>query len=138
MPGVRPGSEQEPGADEPGPAAAGEPDPGPAEAAAGPSEAPVEAAEEVPGETATAEGVPAEAPAAAPPGPADPAPLGVGRTPTGVPDVDARLDRLADADDLPVSSHLEVYEDVHQGLRDTLTALDRRPGPPAPPAAPSP
>ncbi|WP_246096100.1 hypothetical protein [Streptomyces botrytidirepellens] len=120
MPGVRPGPEQEPGADEPVAAAAGEPDPGPAEA-------PVEAAEEVPG----------EAPGEAPPGPADPAPLGVGRTPTGVPDVDARLDRLADADDLPVSSHLEVYEDVHRGLRDTLTALDRRPGPPAPPA-PSP
>nr|WP_257232588.1 hypothetical protein [Streptomyces sp. Rer75] len=86
----------------------------------------------MPGEAA--EGAPREAP----PGPADPAPLGVGRTPTGVPDVDARLDRLADADDLPVSSHLEVYEDVHRGLRDTLTALDRRPGPPAPPAAPSP
>ncbi|WP_063737415.1 hypothetical protein [Streptomyces sp. RTd22] len=83
------------------------------------------------------EGAPGETSGEAPPGPADPAPLGVGRTPTGVPDVDARLDRLADADDLPVSSHLEVYEDVHQGLRDTLTALDRRPGPPAPPA-PSP
>ncbi|WP_421111081.1 hypothetical protein [Streptomyces sp. NEAU-S77] len=132
MPGVRPGPEQEPGADEPGAEAAGEPDPGPAQAAPGPSEAPVEAAGEVPGEAA--EGAPREAP----PGPADPAPLGVGRTPTGVPDVDARLDRLADADDLPVSSHLEVYEDVHRGLRDTLTALDRRPGPPAPPAAPSP
>ncbi|MFD7503387.1 hypothetical protein [Streptomyces sp. NPDC059850] len=77
---------------------------------------------------------PPEAPAEAPSGPAGPAPLGVARTPTGVPDVDARLDRLADADDLPVSSHLEVYEDVHGGLRDTLTALDRRPGPPAPPA----
>ncbi|WP_372498959.1 hypothetical protein [Streptomyces hygroscopicus] len=73
-----------------------------------------------------------------PSGPADPAPLGVGRTPTGVPEVDARLDRLADADHLATSGHLEVYEDVHRGLRDTLTALDRRPGPPAPgPRSPS-
>ncbi|WP_107420787.1 hypothetical protein [Streptomyces antimycoticus] len=67
-----------------------------------------------------------------PPGPAEPAPLGVDRTPTGVPEVDALLDRLADADHLETSGHLEVYEDVHRGLRDTLTALDRRPGPPAP------
>ncbi|MBI0300822.1 hypothetical protein JBE04_41855 [Streptomyces sp. PRKS01-29] len=66
------------------------------------------------------------------PGPADPAPLGVDRTPTGVAEVDARLARLADADHLGTSGHLEVYEDVHQGLRDTLTALDRRPGPPPP------
>ncbi|WP_442805428.1 hypothetical protein [Streptomyces sp. GMR22] len=69
-----------------------------------------------------------------PPGPADPAPLGVDRTPTGVAEVDARLARLADADHLGTGGHLEVYEDVHQGLRDTLTALDRRPpGPPPPP-----
>ncbi|MFF7654080.1 hypothetical protein ACFZCY_30330 [Streptomyces sp. NPDC007983] len=105
MPGGRPGPELDP-EPEAGPAAE------PAEAALGPSGVPV----------------------ATPSGPADPAPLGVGRTPTGVPDVDTRLDRLADADDLPVSGHLEVYEDVHRGLRDTLTALDRRPGPPAPPA----
>ncbi|MCG0290795.1 hypothetical protein [Streptomyces sp. PSAA01] len=70
-----------------------------------------------------------------PPGPAEPAPLGVDRTPTGVPEVDARLDRLADADHLETSGHLEVYEDVHGGLRDTLTALDRRPGPRPPSAA---
>jgi hypothetical protein len=25
-----------------------------------------------------------------------------------------------------------VYEDVHRGLRDALTALDARPGPPVP------
>ncbi|MEK8170278.1 hypothetical protein NKH77_12655 [Streptomyces sp. M19] len=67
--------------------------------------------------------------AVAEPGPADPAPLGVVRTPTGVAEIDARLDRLGDADHLAVSGHLEVYEDVHRGLRDTLTALDRRPGP---------
>jgi hypothetical protein len=27
-----------------------------------------------------------------------------------------------------------VYEDVHRGLRDALTALDARPGPPVPPS----
>ncbi|WP_431047855.1 hypothetical protein ACQUSR_26510 [Streptomyces sp. P1-3] len=60
------------------------------------------------------------------------APLGVVRTPTGNPRVDAELDRLADADHLAAAGHLEVYEDVHRGLRETLAALDRRPGPPAP------
>ncbi len=61
-----------------------------------------------------------------------PRPPGVRVTPTGNAGVDARLRRLADADHLAVSGHLEVYEDVHRGLRDTLTALDQRPGPPAP------
>ncbi|MGP4004301.1 hypothetical protein [Streptomyces sp. 8N706] len=59
------------------------------------------------------------------PGPEDePLPLGVTRTPTGNADVDAQLDRLADADHLPADGHLEVYEDVHRGLRDALTSLD--------------
>lgn len=66
--------------------------------------------------------------------PAAPAPLNVDRTPTGNADVDAQLDRLADADHLATDGHVEVYEDVHGGLRDALTALDARPGPPAPPA----
>jgi hypothetical protein len=57
----------------------------------------------------------------------------VARTATGHPDVDAALDRLADADHLATDGHVEVYEDVHRGLRDALTALDARPGPPAPP-----
>lgn len=70
--------------------------------------------------------------------PADPAPLGVTRTPTGVAEIDTQLDRLADADHLAASGHLEVYEDVHRGLRDALTALDRRPAPPAPPGPPTP
>jgi len=59
-------------------------------------------------------------------------PLEVHVTPTGHPGIDAQLRRLADADHLAVSGHLAVYEDVHRGLRDTLTALDRRPGPPVP------
>ncbi|WP_373685307.1 hypothetical protein [Streptomyces lunaelactis] len=67
--------------------------------------------------------------------PAAPAPIGVQRVPTGDAGVDAQLERLADADHLPADGHLEVYEDVHRGLRDTLTALDARPGPPAPSAS---
>ncbi|MFE5036243.1 hypothetical protein [Streptomyces sp. NPDC056683] len=66
--------------------------------------------------------------------PAAPAPLNVPRTPTGNAEVDAQLDRLADADHLATDGHLEVYEDVHRGLRDALTALDTRPGAPGPPA----
>ncbi|MDO0928373.1 hypothetical protein QQY24_24245 [Streptomyces sp. TG1A-8] len=65
--------------------------------------------------------------------PAAPAPLNVPRTPTGDAGVDAGLERLADADHLATDGHLEVYEDVHRGLRDALTALDVRPGPPGPP-----
>ncbi|WP_031486252.1 hypothetical protein [Streptomyces bicolor] len=64
--------------------------------------------------------------------PAAPAPLNVPRTPTGNADVDAQLERLGDADHLATDGHLEVYEDVHRGLRDALTALDARPGPPVP------
>ncbi len=64
--------------------------------------------------------------------PAAPAPLHVPRTPTGNAGVDAGLERLGDADHLATDGHIEVYEDVHRGLRDTLTALDARPGPPAP------
>ena len=64
--------------------------------------------------------------------PAAPAPLNVPRTPTGNAEVDAPLERLGDADHLATDGHVEVYEDVHRGLRDALTALDVRPGPPAP------
>ncbi|MGI5453643.1 hypothetical protein ACQEWB_10820 [Streptomyces sp. CA-249302] len=64
--------------------------------------------------------------------PAVPAPLNVVRTPTGNAEIDAQLERLGDADHLATDGHVEVYEDVHRGLRDALTALDARPGPPAP------
>ncbi|GHA89087.1 hypothetical protein [Streptomyces chryseus] len=66
---------------------------------------------------------------------AGPVPLGVERTPTGHEGVDALLERLGDADHLPADGHIEVYEDVHRGLREALTALDARPGPPAPPSS---
>ncbi|MFJ2774244.1 hypothetical protein [Streptomyces sp. NPDC087300] len=70
--------------------------------------------------------------------PAGPAPLGVERTPTGNADVDTELARLGDADHLATDGHIEVYEDVHRGLRDALTALDARPGPSAPAGVPTP
>ncbi|MFD9323192.1 hypothetical protein ACFWDQ_37020 [Streptomyces sp. NPDC060053] len=69
--------------------------------------------------------------------PAAAAPLDVPRTPTGDAEVDALLDRLADADHLAADGHVEVYEDVHRGLRDALTALDARPGPPVPTGRPT-
>ncbi|MFE9860581.1 hypothetical protein [Streptomyces sp. NPDC005780] len=70
--------------------------------------------------------VPQEPPPAVSHEPAGPAPLGVVRTPTGNADVDAHLERLADADHLPADGHIEVYEDVHRGLREELTSLDAR------------
>ncbi|MEV4435639.1 hypothetical protein [Streptomyces sp. NPDC049555] len=59
----------------------------------------------------------------------EPRPLGLERIPTGHPGVDAALERLADADDLDVSGHPQVYEDVHEGLRRALAALDEAPTP---------
>ncbi|MGW0858955.1 hypothetical protein [Streptomyces sp. NPDC002690] len=86
-----------------------------------------------PGEEAAGPGAaPSPEPAAPSHEPAAPAPLGVVRTPTGNPAVDAALERLADADHLAADGHTEVYEDVHRGLRDALTALDAGPAP-APP-----
>ncbi|MFE3743268.1 hypothetical protein [Streptomyces sp. NPDC059134] len=67
------------------------------------------------------------------PDPAAPRPLGVARTPTGDDGVDRTLARLADADHLPAEGHVEVYEDVHGGLLEALSALDARPAPPGPP-----
>ena len=57
-----------------------------------------------------------------------PEPLGVIVGPTGNAEVDAAVERLSDADALPTDAHIEVYEDVHRGLRDTLTALDENRG----------
>ena len=95
-----------------------------------------------PGAPSTVEPAPPQA-ARRPPGPggpsydpAAPAPLGVERAPTGHAGVDARLGRLADADHLAADGHVEVYEDVHRGLRDALTALDARPGRRRPPGRP--
>jgi hypothetical protein len=59
---------------------------------------------------------------------AGPEPLGVALTATGNADVDAAVDRLRDADELPVHAHIEVYEDAHRGLRDALAALDENRG----------
>lgn len=70
--------------------------------------------------------------------PAAPAPLGVQRVETSDAGVDAQLERLADADHLPADGHLAVYEDVHRGLRDALTALDARPAPAPQGPSPSP
>ncbi|MFF5921590.1 hypothetical protein ACFY8C_25060 [Streptomyces flavochromogenes] len=61
--------------------------------------------------------------------PAEAAPLEVVRELTGHPGVDAHLARLAEVDDLPADGHLEVYEDVHRGLRAELTSLDAHPAP---------
>jgi len=69
-----------------------------------------------------------------PPEPVGPAPLGVVRTPTGDAGVDALLERLADADHLAADGHTEVYEDVHRGLREALSALDAGPAPAPGPA----
>ncbi|GAA5614543.1 hypothetical protein Spla01_05744 [Streptomyces platensis] len=63
--------------------------------------------------------------------PGGPQPIGVGVTATGEAAVDTGLRRLADADHLPASEHLRVYEDVHRGLRDVLAGLDQHPGLPA-------
>lgn len=104
--------------------------PGAGPQAPGPGPAPPYADEhEARGEATYAE---QRAPGASPYDPAGPRPLGVHRTPTGEAEVDARLARLADVDHLATDGHIEVYEDVHQGLRDALTALDARQGPPAP------
>lgn len=85
----------------------------------------------MPGPGTAPGGTPGEPEPADPPSfePAAPTPLGVVRTSTGNAEVDARLARLADADHLAADGHTQVYEDVHRGLRDALTALDARPAP---------
>ncbi|MCZ0995983.1 hypothetical protein O1L44_27250 [Streptomyces noursei] len=66
-----------------------------------------------------------------------PAAARAGGDPTGQAAVDGGLRRLAEADHLPVSGHLDMYEDVHRGLRDVLAGLDQHPGPPAPSPSPT-
>jgi hypothetical protein len=70
----------------------------------------------------------ADVPEPAPAAPQGPQPLGVVVGTTGNADVDAAVARLADADELPTEGHIEVYEDVHRGLRDALAALDENRG----------
>jgi hypothetical protein len=43
---------------------------------------------------------------------------------TGHPGVDAALARLDELDGVPTEAHAQVFEDVHQRLRGTLSALD--------------
>lgn len=83
-------------------------------------------------EPAGARSVPESVDAAAPEAAHEPAgasPLGVERELTGHPGVDVHLARLAEVDHLPADGHLEVYEDVHRGLRAELTSLDAHPAP---------
>ena len=71
---------------------------------------------------------PAHTPVAAPTATAAPAP-----TPreTGHRAVDGALARLGELGGGPVEAHAEVYEGVHEVLRDTLKGLDEpRPGQP--------
>ncbi|WP_415948963.1 hypothetical protein [Streptomyces sp. KLOTTS4A1] len=88
-------------------------------------------------EPSAAEAPDPQAPDPRAPDPHAPRPLGVPRTLTGHAEVDAGLERLGDVDHLATDGHTEVYEDVHGRLRDTLTALDARQGPPAPGRGPS-
>ena len=44
--------------------------------------------------------------------------------PTGVPAVDAAVERLAELDALPTSEHVAVYDAVHRQLQDALADLD--------------
>lgn len=41
--------------------------------------------------------------------------------PTSDAKVDAALDRLSDISQLPVSEHLDVFEEVHRRLQDVLS-----------------
>ncbi|PYC79941.1 hypothetical protein C7C46_13355 [Streptomyces tateyamensis] len=54
----------------------------------------------------------------------DPEPLGVTVEPTGHPEVDAALTRLARLDGVPTIEHPPVYENVQQTLSTVLASLD--------------
>ncbi|MFE0461306.1 hypothetical protein ACFW1A_18875 [Kitasatospora sp. NPDC058965] len=57
----------------------------------------------------------------------DPEPLGVAVEPTGHPEVDAALTRLARLDGVPTIEHPPVYENVQQTLSTVLASLDSEP-----------
>ncbi|MFF5259429.1 hypothetical protein ACFY4C_10835 [Actinomadura viridis] len=63
---------------------------------------------------------------------------GPGRVPepTGDRRVDDALARLAGLEGVPVSGHVEVFEEVHRRLQELLTSADQ--DDPGPPAAPGP
>ena len=110
---------------------AGEGQPGRGLPTATPVPAPASAHEPAAALTVPAQDRAGEPPATAPDepaAPAEPQPLGVTVAMTGNAEVDAAVERLGDADELPVHAHIEVYEDVHRGLRDALTALDENRG----------
>lgn len=110
-------------------------DPAEAAGAAGPAEQAESAGEEAPHPPeAIEEAEYADADETAQPGEPEeeddgPRPLGLRVEPTGHAPVDVQLRRLEDADHLAVSGHLEVYEDVHRGLREALAGLDRHADP---------
>jgi hypothetical protein len=43
---------------------------------------------------------------------------------TGVPSVDAAIERLGDLDATPVEGHVEIFDDVQRRLHDALAELD--------------
>jgi hypothetical protein len=50
--------------------------------------------------------------------------LPVAPEPTGISSVDAALDRLADLEQAPLDTHVEVFDDVQRQLHDALAELD--------------
>ena len=44
--------------------------------------------------------------------------------PTGVPAVDAGVDKLQELEGLPTGEHVAVYDEVHRLLQDALADLD--------------
>jgi hypothetical protein len=56
--------------------------------------------------------------------PADQTELPIRPEPTGVPAVDAALERLRDVEAAPVEEHVEIFDDVQRQLHDALAELD--------------
>ena len=44
--------------------------------------------------------------------------------PTGVPAVDAALERLGDLEGAPVEAHVEIFDDVQRQLHEALAELE--------------